>query len=101
MSISRRDIARIEGLVESRAKKPLTAYALWFFLGWFGAHRFYAGRAKSAFGMAALSISVIGLPISIFWWMADAVILSSILNEERELLYDQEARLLLEDAEDY
>jgi TM2 domain-containing membrane protein YozV len=100
MSITTRDIVEIESLVDSQAKKPFTAYALWFFLGWFGAHRFYAGRAKSGFGMMALSLSMIGLPISIFWWMADAVVLGSILEEERELLYDQQARLLLESRTD-
>jgi TM2 domain-containing membrane protein YozV len=96
-NITSHDIVAIEHSVESQAKKPFTAYALWFFLGWFGAHRFYAGRAQSGFAMAALSLSVIGLPVSIFWWMADAVVLGSILSEERELLYDQQARLLLEE----
>lgn len=96
MSITARDIDVIESLVESRAKKPLTAYALWFFLGWFGAHRFYAGRTQSGFAMTALCLSVVGFPIAFFWWMADAVILGSILSEERELLYDEEARLMLE-----
>jgi hypothetical protein len=96
MSITYRDIVEIESFVESQAKKPFAAYALWFFLGWFGAHRFYAGRTKSALGMVALSLSVVGLPISILWWMADAVVLGSILQEERERLYDKEARLMLE-----
>lgn len=97
MSITTRDIAEIEDLVDREAKKPLSAYALWLFLGWFGAHRFYAGRVKSGFGMALLSLSIIGFPIALFWWMADAVLLSTILEEERELLYDSQARLLLED----
>jgi hypothetical protein len=96
MTITTHDVAVVESLVESGAKKPFTAYALWFFLGWLGAHRFYTGRKKSGFGMLALTLSVVGFPISLFWWMADAVILGSILEEERELLYDKEARLLLE-----
>jgi TM2 domain-containing membrane protein YozV len=100
MSISTRDIVEIESLVESQAKKPFPAYVLWFFLGWLGAHRFYAGRPKSAMAMAALSLSMIGLPITIFWWMADVVLLGTILSEERELLYDQQARILLENRPD-
>jgi TM2 domain-containing membrane protein YozV len=96
MSITDRDMVAIEHLVESEAKKPFTAYALWFFLGWLGAHRFYAGRPKSAMAMAGLSLTIIGLPVTIFWWMADAVLLGSILTEDRELLYDKQARLLLE-----
>lgn len=97
VSITQRDMVDIESLVENEAKKPLAAYALWFFLGWLGAHRIYAGRAKSGFGMMALSLSLIGLPVSICWWMADAVLLGAILQEEREALYDHQARLMLED----
>lgn len=100
MSITNRDIVAIEHLVDSEAKRPFTAYVLWFFLGWLGAHRLYAGRPKSGLGMAALSLSIIGLPITIVWWMADAVMLSSILDEDRELLYDKQARLMLENRPD-
>jgi TM2 domain-containing membrane protein YozV len=96
VSIIERDIVTIESLVERDGKKPFVAYVFWFFLGWLGAHRMYAGRKKSGFAMMALSISVIGFPVSFFWWMADAIILSSILNEERELLFDQKARQFLE-----
>ena len=96
MTVTDRDILEIESAVDIEAKKPFTAYALWLFLGWFGAHRFYAGRPKSALGMAALTLSIVGLPISIFWWMADAIVLGSILSEERELSYDKHARLVLE-----
>lgn len=97
MSIVDDDINAIEILVERDSKKPFVAYVFWFFLGWLGAHRIYAGRPKSGFAMMALSLSVIGFPVSLFWWMADAVILSSIMQEERELLFDQKARLYLED----
>jgi TM2 domain-containing membrane protein YozV len=99
MSITDSDVRLIERVVEAEAKKPFTAYVLWFFLGWLGAHRFYAGRRKSGFGMLALTLSMVGLPISILWWMADAIVLGSILQEERELLYDKQARYLLEGSE--
>lgn len=96
MSITNRDLTHIESLVDDQAKKPFTAYVLWFFLGWFGAHRFYAGRRSSGFAMAGLSLSIIGFPIALVWWLTDAIVLGSILSEERELLYDQHARLMLE-----
>jgi TM2 domain-containing membrane protein YozV len=99
VSVTDRDLIEIESLVEGKAKNRLAAYAFWFFLGWLGAHRFYAGRTKSAFCMLALTLTGIGLPISIFWWMADAIVLNSILEEERELLFDQQARLFLEDRQ--
>jgi hypothetical protein len=97
LSIVDSDIVAIESLVDREAKKPVVAYIFWLFLGWFGAHRFYAGRPKSAFAMLALSLSAVGLPVSILWWLADAFVLPSILHEERELLFDQKARILLED----
>jgi TM2 domain-containing membrane protein YozV len=96
VSIVEQDLEVIEGLVERDGKKPLIAYVFWLFLGWLGAHRLYAGRKKSGFAMMALSLSGIGFPVSFFWWMADAIILSSIIQEERELLFDQKARQFLE-----
>jgi TM2 domain len=96
VSVSQDDMVQLERLVDREAKQPFPAYALWFFLGWLGAHRIYAGRKKSGLAMAALSLSLIGFPIAFFWWLADAVLLGTILSEERELLYDQQARLLLE-----
>ncbi|EIM05271.1 hypothetical protein A1A1_17120 [Planococcus antarcticus DSM 14505] len=34
--------------MEAKAKKPLIAYLLWFFLGTLGAHRFYLGNTTLA-----------------------------------------------------
>jgi TM2 domain-containing membrane protein YozV len=96
VSIVEQDLETIESLVERDGKKQFVAYVFWFFLGWLGAHRIYAGRKKSGFAMMALSLSGIGFPVSFFWWMADAFILSSIIHEEREMLFDQKARQFLE-----
>jgi TM2 domain-containing membrane protein YozV len=96
VSIVEQDLETIESLVERDGKKPFIAYVFWVFLGWLGAHRLYAGRKKSGFAMMALTLSGIGFPVSFFWWLADAIILTSILHEERELLFDQKARLFLE-----
>ena len=63
-------------------KSAAVAYLLWFFLGGFGAHRFYMGRTGSAFGMMGLAIAstvlsvfvigLIGFPILFVWWVVDA-----------------------------
>jgi len=63
-------------------KSAAVAYLLWFFLGGFGAHRFYMGRTGSAFGMmglcigsmvlSAFVIGLIGFPILFAWWVVDA-----------------------------
>lgn len=65
------------------------AYVLLFFLGGFGGHRFYAGKVKSAIGMAALNLTavllaatVVGMVLAIpmwiafgIWWIADAIMM--------------------------
>lgn len=52
---------------EANKKSPVIAYVLWFFLGGFAAHRFYAGRWQSALVWIALAVLavvliVMGLP---------------------------------------
>ena len=73
------------------SKSTVTAYLLWFFLGGFGAHRFYMGRKGSGFGMLGLCIGsviltplVIGLitfPALLVWWVVDAFLLNNWLKE--------------------
>ncbi|RYC10049.1 TM2 domain-containing protein [Ciceribacter ferrooxidans] len=48
MSISTEKQILIEQRVTNEAKSLGVAYLLWFFLGSFGAHRFYLGRPLSA-----------------------------------------------------
>lgn len=77
----------IEQYVSNEKKSLIVAYILWFFLGVFGAHRFYAGKTLTGvlmivvliisglitlvtFGLAA---AVTMLPITI-WWLVDAVL---------------------------
>ncbi len=71
-------------------KSAAVAYLLWFFLGGFGAHRFYMGRTGSAFGMMALAIAsmvlsvfaigLIGFPILFAWWVVDAFLINKWLQ---------------------
>ena len=73
-------------------KSPVAAYLLWFFLGSFGAHRFYLGRKGSGFGMlglclgslvlSAVVIGLIGYPILFCWWVVDAFLISKWLQED-------------------
>lgn len=66
------------------------AYALWFFLGGFGAHRFYAGRTGSAIGMTALTvgsfitsfilIGFVGFAALAAWWIFDAIKMQDLLE---------------------
>lgn len=53
-------------MYDANRKSVGVAYLLWFFLGYFGGHRFYTGRAASAGAMVILTLlgiafSVIGV----------------------------------------
>lgn len=75
----------------NKVKSPTVAYLLWFFLGGFGAHRFYMGRTGSAIGMVALFLgSMVGSGIMIgalgflgllAWWVADGFLMRKWFEE--------------------
>lgn len=49
---------------DANKKSTLVAYLLWWFLGIFGAHRFYLGATGSA--IAQLVITVVSIPLCLF-----------------------------------
>lgn len=58
------------------------AYILLLIGGLFGVHRIYADpRAKSGFVMLALTLSVVGLVVTPFWWFLDLFLLPSVIRE--------------------
>lgn len=74
------------------AKKSLpVSYILWWFLGTFGAHRFYMGRTNSAIAM--LVITLVSIPLTLVvigflgfmvvgvWWLVDAFLIPGIVRE--------------------
>jgi len=73
VEITQQDMIAIELRTDEECKSPFQAYVLWFFLGWLGAHRFYVGHGKSGLAMLILTLSMVGFPISLFWWLADSV----------------------------
>ena len=56
---------------KNRALALVLTFPLW---GWFGAHRFYAGRIKSAVAMLIIGLCC-GFPFTLFWAWADALII--------------------------
>lgn len=64
------------------------AYLLWFFLGFFGLHRFYLKRTGSAVTMLALTlvssaltvvaVGYLGLLVVGVWWLIDALLIPGI-----------------------
>lgn len=73
-------------------KKSLpVSYILWWFLGTFGAHRFYMGRTGSAIAM--LVITLVSIPLTLIlvgilgfmvigvWWLVDAFLIPGIVRD--------------------
>ena len=74
-------------LFEANRKSTGAAYLLWFFLGTFGAHRFYLGRTGS--GVAQLMLLLLGwLPLFLgwvalgIWWFVDAFLIPDMIRVE-------------------
>lgn len=81
---------------ESGKKSNLIGYLLWFFLGGFGAHRFYLGRTGSAIAMLVIyivswiltfvAIGALGLIVIGIWWIVDAFLIPGMVRENNESL---------------
>jgi TM2 domain-containing membrane protein YozV len=78
---------------QQSGKSPAVAWALWFFLGGFGAHRFYFGKVKSGAGMAGLLVASAVLTVVVIgflgylalaaWWVYDAFQMNKWLSGEQ------------------
>ena len=84
-------------LFEQNEKSKGTAYLLWLFLGWFGAHRFYAGKTKSAVLQMVLSLTGVGLLlVTLWWWLIDAFLVPDMINERNlktiDMIYGPEKK---------
>lgn len=82
----------IEQQVSMKAKSTPIAYLLWFFLGSFGAHRFYLGRIGSAVVLLLLTIFIgwctFFIPTFI-WLIIDAFLIPGIVRESEEKIRQQ------------
>lgn len=90
MTLERSESSRMM-LYEARRKSGLLAYALWFFLGSFGVHRFYLGHILS--GVIMLGLTTIGwltwffligwLPLAVvgLWWLLDAILTYGMVED--------------------
>ncbi len=84
--------------VNENPKTTMVAYLLWFFLGPWGAHRFYMGRKGSGFGMlglmigsivlTAVAVGLIGFLAVFVWWVVDAFLLHKWLKEGTGIVAD-------------
>ena len=70
-------------------RDKLVAALLAFFLGVFGAHRFYLGRNGSGVVMLLLTLSVVGTVFSVPWSIVDAVRLLFMTNRDFAHRYER------------
>jgi TM2 domain-containing membrane protein YozV len=54
----------------------VVALLLCFFLGVFGVHRFYAGKIGSGVAMALLSLTLVGLAVTVIWALVDLIVIA-------------------------
>ncbi|QZD96046.1 TM2 domain-containing protein [Qipengyuania gelatinilytica] len=93
-SITLDDNLRTQLQFESNKKSTGVSYLLWFFLGSFGAHRFYLGRTGTA--VAQLLLLLLGwLPFFLgyvvlgIWVLVDAFLIPGMIREENQKLINQ------------
>jgi TM2 domain-containing membrane protein YozV len=76
-------------LFEANKKTAVVAYLLWFFLGLLGGHNFYLKRTGVAVAQLILSLTVIGLVITVFWVLVDAFLIPGWVRNQNNLLAAQ------------
>lgn len=84
----------VEQRIANDRKSAIVAYALWFFFGFFGAHRFYLGRWPSGLAMlfllgigtltAPILIGYVPLGVLAIWWVIDLILIASMIRRDVE-----------------
>jgi TM2 domain-containing membrane protein YozV len=84
---------------DATKKSVGVAYLLWFFLGWFGAHRFYLGETGTGVAMAIITvisfflsfvgIGLLGLAVIGIWVLVDAFLIPGIAMRKNQALATQ------------
>src|ERR1700732_4531978 len=73
-------------LFEANKKTGLVSYLLWFFLGLFGGHNFYLKRTGVAVTQLILTITVVGMLITIVWVLVDAFLIPGWVRNQNNML---------------
>ena len=86
--------ARQQMMYDANRKSVGAAYLLWFFLGGFGAHRFYLAQTGTA--VAQLLLLLLGwIPLGVgwmvlgVWWIVDLFLIPGIARQENMRLADR------------
>lgn len=81
-----RELLMLESEVKNSGQNMVVAYVLWYFLGMFGAHRFYTKRTGSAVAQLILTITLVGAIATLIWWIVDAFLLHTWVKEHNARL---------------
>jgi TM2 domain-containing membrane protein YozV len=76
-------------LFEANKKTALVAYILWFFLGLLGGHNFYLKRTGIAVAQLLLTLTIVGVVITIVWVPVDAFLIPGWVRNQNNLLAAQ------------
>lgn len=78
--MSPEQLVLLQGEFDKRKKSKTIAYLLWFFLGAFGGHRFYAGDTVRAIFML-LTLGGIGI-----WALIDVFFIGNRIEEKNNII---------------
>jgi TM2 domain-containing membrane protein YozV len=78
--------ARAMMLFEANKKTAIVAYLLWFFVGLFGGHNFYLKRTGVAVTQLILSLTVVGMLVTVIWVLVDAFLIPGWVRNQNNLL---------------
>ena len=81
--------ARAMMLFEANKKTAVVAYLLWFFVGLLGGHNFYLKRTGVAVTQLILSLTLVGILITIVWVVVDAFLIPGWVRNQNNLLAKQ------------
>ncbi|WP_239984917.1 TM2 domain-containing protein [Sporolactobacillus pectinivorans] len=89
LNLSNEEQLLVNSESEKRGKNIVVAYLLCIFLGDLGIHRFYLGRKGSAIAQLILTITVMGLIVSVVWKIVDLFLIPEIIHENNDQLEEQ------------
>ena len=76
-------------LFEVNKTELFVTYILLFALGWLGAHNFYLQRTGIAIAQLILSITIIGLIVTLVWILVDVFLVPGIVKSKNNALATQ------------
>ena len=76
-------------LFEANRKSVAATYLLWFFVGVFGAHRFYAGSKRTGVIQLALLFSIVGWLVLLPWLFVDLFLIPGMVRDHNMQLIEE------------